>query len=263
MFCQKCGTQIGEGAEFCHKCGTKVVYGNTEKQPKDAAQTVVEKENAGTVALDEVSNFKKFVDDHVRSNTKFSSVETLIANSKPWVFAWICVGILALIGLLLAGVLGLLIFGGFFGYVAVFIASGIIRTNYIHKFSGEFEQEINIAEFLEFLDGHLRMLSPYFQECGYLSERGGLLTVLSNAVSKAFKEVKLCCVCGSKKKSLATICIRPDAREQNSGRMQYFVGAVHKGFMIDGRAAGFFGHACLIRTAPILQAAMIYYLKNY
>jgi uncharacterized membrane protein YvbJ len=27
MFCQKCGNQVAEGAEFCHKCGTKAVVG--------------------------------------------------------------------------------------------------------------------------------------------------------------------------------------------------------------------------------------------
>ena len=28
----------------------------------------------------------------------------------------------------------------------------------------------------DFLNEHLRMVSPYFQECGYLSNRGGLFT---------------------------------------------------------------------------------------
>lgn len=32
MFCQKCGTQIGEGAEFCQKCGTKIMDNNTTSQ---------------------------------------------------------------------------------------------------------------------------------------------------------------------------------------------------------------------------------------
>lgn len=45
--------------------------------------------------------------------------------------------------------------------------------------------------------------------------------------------------------------------------MQYIVDAVCNGFMFDGRSVGFFGHACLIKTAPILQAAIKYYLKNY
>lgn len=261
MFCQKCGTQIGDGAGFCHKCGTKVVCENTV-QSIETVLTTTEQETMNAVMQDDAASFKNFVDNHVRANTKFSSAEDLITNSKPWIFAWIGVGILSCIGLLVASVPGVLVFGGFFGYVAVFVASGIIRMNYRHKFSGEFEQEINTAEFLTFLNEHLKMLSPYFHECGYLSERGGLLTSIGNEASKALNEVKLCCECGQKKKSLATICIRPDVREQNSGRMQYFVGAVYKGFLIDGRAAGFLGHSCLIRTAPILQAAMMYYLKN-
>lgn len=262
MFCQKCGTQIGEGADFCHKCGTKVVYENTA-QPIEPEHIAAGQEEMNPVIENDADSFKKFVDEYIQANTKFSSAEALITSSKPWVFAWVCVGVLSLIGLLVASLPGVLIFGGFFGYAAVFITSGIIRMNYTHKFSGEFEQEISSEEFLAFLNEHLKIVSPYFHECGYLSERGGLLTSIGNAASRALNEAKICCECGPKKKSLATICIRPNAREQNTGKMQYFVGAVHKGFLIDGRAAGFLGHACLIRTAPILQAAMMYYLKNH
>lgn len=187
-------------------------------------------------------------------------------------FAWICLGALSLLGLILGAtnlggavgaLVGILIIGGFIGYAVVFIASGVIRKQYRDKFYGEFEQEINIESFLVFLDGHLKTLSSYFHECGYLDQRGGLQTSISNAVAGAFKEVTLACVCGPKKKSLATICIRPDVRDPDSGRKQYIVGAVYRGFLIDGRAAGFLGHACLIRTAPVLQAAMKYYLKHY
>lgn len=77
------------------------------------------------------------------------------------------------------------------------------------------------------------------------------------------RENNLCCQFGSKKKSLAIICIRPEVASPNSGRTQYIVGAVHNGFLIDARAAAFLGHTCLIKTAPIIQAVMEYYLKIY
>lgn len=86
MSCQKCGTQIGEGADFCHKCGTKMVYENTA-QSIEPDHTTIEQEKMNTVMQDDVDSFKNFVDNHVRSNTKFSSAETLITNSKPWIFA--------------------------------------------------------------------------------------------------------------------------------------------------------------------------------
>lgn len=267
MFCKKCGTQLDEGANFCPKCGTRVTYGDTAAQPVQAAYTEAEQENMNATIQMGAVNFRNFVDNHVRSKTKFSSAEDLITNAKPWKFAWICVGICAFIGLIFgisSGLLipAILIFGGFFGYAAVYIAGGIIRTSCRADFSGEFEGEINTDEFLAFLNEHLRMVSPYFQECGYLSNRGGLLTAIDNAVLRAAKQVMLCCVWGPKKKSMAVIGIRPDMREENSGKMQYFVRAERRGFMIDGRMSGMLAHGCLIRTAPIMEAALLYYLQT-
>ena len=276
MFCHKCGVQIAEGAAFCHKCGAKVVY--EETSPQLAKQGAVSTAAVASIPIHspntatDKDGFKAFVDSHIQATTQFQSVDELINNSKPMTFAWICLGALSLLGLILGAInlggmvgalMGLLLMGGFIGYAVVFIVSGVIRKQYRDKFYGEFEQEINIEDFLVFLDGHLKTLSPYFHECGYLDQRGGLLTSISNAVADVFKEVTLCCVCGPKKKRLATISIRPHVKNPDSGRKQYIVGAVYRGFLIDGRAAGFLGHACLIRTAPVLQAALTYYLKHY
>lgn len=212
---------------------------------------------------DDTASFKDFTDNHIRSNTKFSSAEDLIKNSKPWKFVWNIVEFISCAAFpFLADDISVVLSLGSFGYVAVLVVSSIIRKKYVHKFSGKFGQEINITEFLAFLNGHLKMVSSYFYECGYLSERGEFLTSIGSATSKDFKEAKLYCECGLKRKCLATIFIRPDVRKQNSGKMQYFVGEVHKGFLTDEWAAGFLGHACLIRTAPILQAAMLYYLAS-
>ncbi len=267
MFCQKCGTQLEEGANFCKTCGTRVSYGDTATQPVQTVYTATKQQNMETTIQTDAVIFRNFVDNHVRSKTKFSSAEDLIMNSKPWKFAWICVGICALIGLILginSGLViqGILIFGGFFGYAAVYIAGGIIRASYRVDFSGEFEGELNTDEFLAFLNVHLKLISPYFQECGYLSQRGGLLTAIDNAALRITKQVMLCCTCGPKRKNLAVIGIRPDAREENSGKMQYFIRAEHQGFMVDGRISGMLAHSCLIRTAPIMQAALLYYLQT-
>lgn len=272
MFCHKCGTQIADEASFCQKCGTKIIDGAAAQQPIVESQAIVEKSNMGAEPIADnpaySSNmetdgyaFKAFVDNHVRMTTKFQSADDLINNCKPMGFVWICFGVCALAGLA-GGPVGVLVIGGFFGYCATFIASGIIRTKYRRKFYGAFEGEIDIERFLAFLDANLKTLSPYFHECGYLKERGGLGTIVSNAVSKAAQEVILVCECGAKKKSMATICIRPDISNPDSGKMQYFVDATHRGFLIDGRAAGFLAHSCLIKTAPIMQAAIEYYLKN-
>ncbi len=283
MFCHKCGEQLAEGASFCHKCGTKIVYGDnglwsvdtsaaanehgeTNRQMQKNGTVTVQKIETGHAANSNGSDFKMFVDNHVRETTKFQSADDLLTNSKPWRFVWICFGISSVIGFklgvgrdLMEWLLVILIFGGLFGYTALFITSGIIRMNYREKFSGRFDRQINPDEFLLFLNENMRQVSPYFHKFGYLTEEG-LLAAVGEILSDAPNRTKLCCEFGPKKKSLATICIRPDSK---TGQMLYIVDAVRNGFMMDGRAAGFFGHACLIRTAPILQAAMEYYLKNY
>lgn len=274
MYCHKCGTKVVDDAGFCHSCGAKIVQEplevipsnnepkNTnvaEPSPQKSAVPVqrIERENVAT------DDFKVFVDNHVRSTTQFQSVDDLFQNSKPLTFIWVCIAIPAVGGLVLGGPVGMLIFGALFGYAAVFITSGIIRGQYSAKFSGKFDGNVNPDEFLLFLNGHLRQLSPYFHNCGYLDQGGGLIATIGTVLSNALKEVNLCCECGPKKKSLATICIRPDVANPDSGRMQYIVGAIRNGFLIDSRAAGFLGHTCLFKTAPIMQAAIEYYLKIY
>jgi len=259
MFCHKCGNKLAEGAAFCNKCGAKA-----------ASNTIVLKTQNN---LNDENDFKLFVDNHVRMTTKFQSAKDLIMNSKPMSFIWICIVSLVVFGMLLGaikgevrGIFGGLLVGCFFGYAAVFIVSGIIRSKYRAKFSGKVEQKIDPENFLAFLNEHLRIISPYFHDCGYLDQRGGMLTILSNALSDAMKEVNLCCECGEnekkKKRNLAVICIRPDVSNPSSGMTQYFASATYNGFLIDRGGAGFLAHSCLIKTAPVLQAAIEYYVKN-
>lgn len=272
MYCVKCGEKILDGASFCQNCGTKVGKGEIQQSAHQAVQEPVEQSVKQPAGLNNVSGskkeFKEFVDNHVRQTTGFQSAEELISASKPWKFAWICIGILSLIGLVLGAknmggasgiIAGVLIFGGFFGYVLVFIASGIIRSQYRAKFNGKININIDYDDYIAFLNEHLKYVASYYHECGYVNSRGGLQTIITNAVSRAAKEVTICCQCGSYKKYLATICIRPDLSNPESGQMQYFVDAVRGGFLIDGRAAGFLGHGCLIRTAPVMQASIEYY----
>lgn len=280
MFCHKCGAQIAEGAAFCYKCGEKAAYADTGQQnpspvpeiagqERDNAAIPIREPDAVPVRTampaegraDYGADFRAFVDNHVRATTKYQSAEELI-NCRPMAFVWICFGAFSLIGLIMGGFVGLLVIGGFFGYSAVFIASAIIRKRCWDKFYGEFEGEIDIEGFRAFLDANLNILSPYFHGCGYLKQSGGLQTIIANTASKALKEVILACVCGPKEKSMATICIRPDVRDPDSGRKQYIVGASHRGFLIDSGLSGLLSHACLIRTAPIMQAAIKFYLNQ-
>lgn len=295
MFCHKCGTQIAEGAAFCHKCGTKVVYVDTAPlsidtpvparkpiaassptvvtpaNPAPRAATITIKANVPINASGNGRNdFKAFVDNHVRATTSFKSAEELL-NSKPMKFAWIIVGVLSFLGVVLGAVriggirgalVGLFVLGAFFGYAVVFIVSGIIRSRYGLKYSGKLDRIIDLDDFGIFLNSHLKSVSPYFHECGYLTNRGGLLATIENKFANALQKVTLCSVFGDSEAYMATIAFRPDTATPDSKGMWYTVGAVRRGFMIDGRGASFLGHSCLIRTAPIMQAAVLYYINN-
>lgn len=282
MFCIKCGTQIAEEASFCHQCGAKVVSREFLQQSKDMLSVANKSNNIDEIetiretventvdsftTMNDGKDFIQFVDNHVRTTTGFQSAEDLIMNSKPWKFVWICFGIFTLLGIIFVEksieglLLGILIVGGLFGYAAMYITGAYIRKQYRRKFCGKFEQEINTDDFLLFLNKHLGMVSPYFHKCGYLNQRGGILTAIDKFIAESADQITLCCEFGPKKKHLATIWIRPDLNGLETKRMFYGVGAEYNGFLIDGRESGFRGHACLIKTAPIMQAAMEYYLK--
>jgi hypothetical protein len=215
----------------------------------------------GSIPTTNTNDFRAFVDNHVRTTTKFKSAEDLMKNSKPLSFIWLCVGIPAIVGLLIGGPLGFLIFGGLFGYTAVFITSGIIRMRYRSRYRGEFIGDINIEEMFVFLNEHLKQIHPYFHEWGYLTKKG-LLPILENAIANATKEVRICSEFGQKRKSLVAFYIKPKTVDARPGEKLYYVDALKNGFLVDGRSAGFLGHGTLIRTAPILQAAMEYYIKS-
>lgn len=293
MFCHKCGTQLPGNSNFCHKCGMKIILIDTTQPAPDTSVSAVEPRAVNTAELSQqaaavpvqtnvmtagTNDFKDFVDNHVRTTTKFLSADDLLKNSKPLTFIWVGIGIPSIlgfvvggpmgmlilggfIGFVMGGALGVLILGGFIGYVPTFIASGIIRMRYRGRFGGKFIGEINIEELIIFLNEHLKLIHPYFHEWGYLTKKG-LLPILENAIANAAKEIRICSEFGSKEQSLIAFYIKPKTVDAKPEEMLYYVDALKNGFLLDGRAAGFLGHGTLIRTAPILQAAMEYYLKN-
>ena len=269
MFCHKCGGQLPDGSGFCHKCGAKLAAPEAAQPAAEAGAPAVQRPaaNQAAAAPAAANDFKAFVDNHVRRTTKFRSADDLLKRSKPLMFMWLCLGAVALVYLIIGLVndslnpLAFFVLVPFFGYAVIFIASGIIRMRYRGKYSSEFVGEINIDDLFIFLNEHLEYIHPDFHEWGYLSKKG-FLPALENAIANATQEVRICSEFGPKRKMLIALYIKPKTVGAKPGEKLYFVDALKGGFLVDGRAAGFLGHGTLIRTAPILQAAMEYYLQS-
>ena len=269
MFCHKCGHQLPEDSGFCHKCGAKLTAPEAEQQATEVGEPAIQSlaTNQATSTPANANDFKAFVDNHVRATTKFQSADDLLKNSKPWMFIWICLGATALVYLILGlandslSALGFFVLVPFFGYAAIFIASGVIRMRYRGRYSGEFTGDIDINDLFGFLNEHLKHISPDFHEWGYLSKKG-LLPILENAIANATEEIRICSEFGPNRKHLVSYSIKPKTVDAKPGEKLYFINALKNGFLVDGRAAGFLGHGTLIRTAPILQAAMKYYIES-
>lgn len=253
MFCEKCGNQITEDVKFCSKCGAKV------------------KENSK-------EDFKEFVDTHIRKTTEFQSANELLNSKAPMRFAKISFGVPALIGVAMCifgeGSLGEKLFVVLFlvvtvGYLAAYIACRSASMRYCSQYIGKYEGNIDIDDLRQFLNTHLNYLHPYFHEWGYLQQegisiQGAVETKISQIKSEALKEVRICTEFGEKQWRLAVICIRPETSTSDSPKMEYFFGAENRieGASFLSHDMGFAKYKCLVKTAPILQAAMEYYLKN-
>lgn len=243
MFCNECGNKLSEGVTTCPNCGTK------------------------TTATGKIDNntetFKHYVDAHIRKNTNFQSAEDLIKNSKPWGFMGKAVCISALIGIIAAiieGVFGYIFLFGILGTCMAFIVVPMIsNSKYEKKFSAKIDtsSDIDIASLCEFLSGNLHNIDPYFSEWSLIKE-SGLVPLVTNALKNIGKEVTIGCEYGEKRKQLAEITIKnhPDNR-------QYYISAGYNGFLLSFRWEPLLTRSCLIKTAPILQAAMEYYINHY
>lgn len=279
MFCHKCGTQIDEEAAFCYKCGTKVVHMDTKLQASDEASVPAEPEKIsaeppvqGTPMesvqaaasaegiTDYGTDFKTFVNNHVRQTTKFQSAEELLNSHVSQKFMWICFGIPAIIGLVAAGPVGALLFGLFFGYPTALLTdfmkgSHVNVTGPIEKIDGKIAPD----NLIQFLNEQMRYLSPHFHEWDYINYRGsgvrGAVTAhtLNSITASA---AKIGTEFGRKQRCFVVIWIEPDETNPDSGRMKYY-------FRTSAKSVWPSKYLCMVKTVPILQAVMKYYLKNY
>ena len=184
MFCTKCGNKMNEGAVFCSGCGTKTTNSQTQT-PQIPTESItpnatiersglneVESQPPTINALDEIplrdvdsGDFKSFVDNHIKTNTKFASANELLTRSKPLTFIWVClaiaVGIFATLGIINNSFQPVvLLVALFFGYAAAFVV-GFFKRIRILK-TQRLSKAIDTEDFINFLNANLNYITSDF-----------------------------------------------------------------------------------------------------
>lgn len=264
MFCHKCGTELPEKAEFCHKCGAKQTAPK-ETQPSANIQEIKTGQSVST----EINDFKNFVDNRVRQTTNFQSAEELLNSRVPQNFLWLCFGIPAVIVLILGIKSGTIldigtIAGALLGSELLLGYPAALLTDFFRgwKAKGAVQRtdvEIDKNKLIQFLNGHLSPLFPQFREWGYLSTNiqysfafGKLLS--STKYTDAASGNRVGTIFGRRiQRCFVEIWIEPDKTDSESKQTISFGTAIAS--VVPSK------YSCMVRAAPILQAAMEYYLK--
>ena len=102
MFSQKCRNKMPEDAGFCQKCGSKLVVGavspllpvepipaSVPQSPQQTPTAPVSTAVYSPCVSVPTTGFRKFVDNHVRTTTKFRSAEELLKKNKSCKFVWL------------------------------------------------------------------------------------------------------------------------------------------------------------------------------
>lgn len=288
MYCHRCGAEVPDNAAFCPKCGTQMIHTDTTQQEPDTSGISVEQKNPAARSspqpvvspnhtvkpvsspTTERTDFKQFVDDHIRIVTRFQTAEELLESRVSQKFVWLCFGIPALwAGFSLVRssslsdvpVMALLIL--FLGYVAKYIVDSIYNLIYCFRASSphiKVDEDIDTDRLILFLNRHLKYLFPYFHEWGYLTEvgfnvKGEIAASLQNAVDAANKKTRIGTEFGKHKSCFVEIDIFKETTSPDSVRTRCR-------FWSATRSPWSAKYACTVRTAPILQAAIEYYLQN-
>jgi len=199
-------------------------------------------------------NFAYFVNDHIEANTKFKWADQLLKKSKPLTVPWACFWIVALafsVDNIEHGFYAERIIPGIFlGYAAAYLVGRVIYYRLYRKFStGSFYENITLEDLIAFLNTHLLYLQPFFGQWvrgeGSLSGKDYIGFAFSKRVQATitFSENSA----GEKFYAISTM------PTSNSGIIMRLITRADVGL---GRLI------CLYKTAPIISAAMKYYLQR-
>lgn len=288
-FCQKCGAKLlqdesvsASDESIAKTSVTSEIPKNSEREKNlhdsDFSQTHNHESNVSTS-----NSFKIFVDKHIQATTSFHSAEELLnSHMSQWRICIVPVIISILLGIfltfsmlqdisspsttpiiiILLMVLGFSLFPLLIFLSVFYFLNWRKRSKYTTKFSGKFDGEVDVGEIISFLDESLNYLSPYFSKWGILKQTGyGIQSMvrvsLETSLSAKFEEVRLCTVFGKKKHVMVVLYLRPDILDRKSGHKEYFVDAKQ---IISFPSTGFSLYTGVYKAAPILQAAIEYYL---
>lgn len=286
MFCHKCGTKLPDEAKFCHKCGAKTPVGDADKEAAVPSYSVQKPEEHifpeqppwDDVVMDEQKNepvsvardsvdFKEFINTHVRKTTKYQSAEELLNSKVSQKYLWICFGIPAILVLfvfikepaleIILGGIGCLLILAY--PIALLIDTVLsLRVN-----RGEYKtsESIDTNDLMQFLSENLSYLAPYFHKWGYIRltgvglSPGAMITAAAVAeVQNALQGTRIGTEFGRRKGCFVEIHIGPDHQNLESGQMVYFFSTAIKSLWPAK-------YVCKVKSVPILQAAMDYYLN--
>ncbi len=288
MFCPKCGTPLPDDAEFCIKCGLKlsnVKIANENVEASIASELDnLHSQNTFSGQPEDMPEFKRYLDEKVRENTKFQSAQELL-DSKP--FASKLTWIILLIGIIL-GLLGFLFpimyivafFVILIGEVGLIFFKMAIVENCPLKYYGKINSHIDTDDLKKYLNDHLSYMQPYFHEWSYEGENKNSLVkevMLEGAVMGAINYIdaqakknansqpdviRLQTPFGKNNFPSIVLDIRPSDKKNEENTFKYTVniGGLRGGTRTNNHSMGY---KCVCKTALIVQAAMEYYLNNY
>lgn len=273
MYCHKCGNKLPDQAGFCPVCGTKVNRGEeaspkTDTIPQERSDTT--QETTPKSHSDDM-DFMAFVNHHVRSTTSFQSADALLSSRVSATILWACLLgpaiILALLAFIISGKPGpamvFALLGLAIGFFAAYVVGWNERRKISNKYANTYTEALDTEDLATFLTENLHAISPMFHEWTQIREEGlsvaGVISAEAvNSMQDSCKEVTLGSPLGLSTSSsyLAMITVGPCLSDPDSGLMRYAPNVEHRivGFM------SFKKYTLLVKTAPILQAAMEYYL---
>lgn len=211
------------------------------------------------------ADFEKYIDNFVREKTGFNSAQELLESKPDTKFIPISI----VIGCLFFPI-GLLILP-----FALLFVQWCKINKCANNFSRNFSITIDTDDLISFLNHNLKYLKPYFNEWTYLAENGVMymgtgvasalgaeaVNLVTERARKAGRPVAIASNFGQNGELILAIHMRDDSLEKKENSERYYYFDVKKNPK-NKNPLSLAKYSAMVRTAPILQGAMEYYLSK-